>query len=59
MVVSIEGKAAVSMYFVKRSLIIRMYRFPKSVAERGPIQSVAITSHKPETAIASKGGLEW
>ena len=59
MVVSIEGKTAVLMYFVKRLLIIRMYRFPKFVAEREPIQSAAITSHGPETAMGSKSGLEW
>ena len=59
MAVSIEGKAAVSMYFVKRSPIIRMYRFPKLVAGRGPIQSAAITSHGPETAMGSKGCFEW
>ena len=59
MVVSIEGKAAVLMYFVKRLLIIRMYRFPKFVAETEPIQSAAITSHGPETAMGSKSGLEW
>ena len=59
MVASIEGKAAVSMYFVKRSPIIRMYQFPKFVAGRRPIQSAAITSHGPETAMGSKGGFEW
>ena len=59
MVVSIEGEAAVSIYFVKRLSIIRMYRFPRFAARRGPIQSVAITSHAPETAMGSKGGFEW
>ena len=59
MAVSIEGKASVSMYFVKRSPILRMYQFPKFVTGRGPIQSAAITSHRPETAIESKGGFEW
>ena len=59
MAVSIEGKAAVSMYFVKRSPILRMYQFPKFVAGRGPIQSAAITSHGPETAMGSKVGFEW
>ena len=54
MVVSIEGEAAVSIYFVKRLSIIRMYRFPRFAARRGPIQSVAITSHAPETAWAAK-----
>ena len=59
MVVSIEGKSEVSMYFVKRSPIIRIYRFPKFVAARGPIQSAAITSHGPETTMGSKSGFEW
>ena len=59
MVVSVEVKAEVSMYFVKRLPIIRTYRFPKFVAGRGHIQSVAITSHRPETAMGSKGGFEW
>ena len=59
MAVLIEGKAAVSMYFVKRSPILRMYQFPKFVAGRGPIQSVAITSNGPETAMGSKVGFEW
>ena len=59
MVVSIEGKAAVSMYFAKRSPIIRIYRFPKFVAGREPIQSAAITSHRPETAMGNKDGFEW
>ena len=59
MVVSIEGKAAVSMYFVNRSPIIKIYRFPKLVAGRGPIQSAAITSHGPEAAMGSKGGFDW
>ena len=54
-----RGKSAVLMYFVKRSPILRMYRFPKFVAARGPIQSAAITSHGPETAMGSKGGFEW
>ena len=57
--VSIEDKAAVSIYFVKRSPTIRMYRFPKFVTGRGPIQSAAITSHDPEMVIGRKGGLEW
>ena len=59
MVVSVEVKAEVSMYFVKRLPIIRTYRFPKFVAGRGHIQSVAITSHRPETTMGSKGGFEW
>ena len=59
MVVSIESNAAVSMYFVKRSPIIRIYRFPKFAAGRGPVQSAAITSHGPETTMGSKGGFEW
>ena len=59
MVVSIEGKATVSIYFVKRSRRIRMYRFPKFMTGRGPIQSAAITSHGPETAMGRKGGFEW
>ena len=59
MVISIEGKSAVSMDFVKRLPIIRIYRFPKFAAARGPIQSAAITSHGPETAMGSKGGFEW
>ena len=59
MVVSIEGKAVVSMYFVKTSPIMRIYRFRKFVAGRGPIESAAITSHGPETAMGSKGGFEW
>ena len=37
MVVSVEVKAEVSMYFVKRLPIIRTYRFPKFVAGRGHI----------------------
>ena len=45
--------------FAKRSPIIRIYRFPKFVAGRGPIQSAAITSHRPETAMGKKGGFEW
>ena len=59
MVVSVEVKVEVSMYFVKRLPIIRTYRFPKFVTGRGHIQSVAITSHRPETAMGSKGGFEW
>ena len=59
MVVSIEGKAVVSMYFVKTSPIMRIYRFRKFVAGRGPIQSAAITSHGPERAMGSKGGFKW
>ena len=59
MVVSIECKAAVSMYFVKRSPIIRTYQFPKFVAGRGHIQFAAIASHGPEIAMGSKGGFEW
>ena len=59
MAVSIEGNAAVLMYFVKKSPIIRMYRFAKLVAGRGPIQSVAITSYGPETTPGSKGSFEW
>ena len=58
MVFSIEGKAAVSMCFVKRSSMIRMCQFPKSVAGRGPMQSAAITSHGPETRMGSKGSFE-
>ena len=50
-VVLIEGKAAVLIYFVKKSPIMRMYRIPKFVTERGPIQSVAITPHGPVMAI--------
>ena len=56
-VVSIESKAAVLIYFVKRSPTIRMYRFPKFVTGRGPIQSAAITFHGPEAAIGRRGGL--
>ena len=57
--VSIEGKAAVSIYFVKRSPTIRIYRFPKFMTGRGPIQSAASTFHSPETAIGRRDGLEW
>ena len=46
MAVSAEGKAAVLMYFVKRSPILRMYQFLKFVTGKGPIQSAAITSQK-------------
>ena len=59
MAVSIEGKAVVSMYFVKRSLIIRMYQFPEFVVRKGPIQFEAITFHVPEKAMSRKGGFEW
>ena len=59
MAVSIKGKAAVSMCFVKRSPIIRMCRFSQSVAWRGPIQSATITSHRLETTMGTKGGFEW
>ena len=59
MVVSVEVKAEVPMYFVKRLPIIRTYRYPKFVAGTGHILSVAITSHRPETAMGSKGGFEW
>ena len=59
MAISIEGKVAVSMYFVKRLPIIRMYQFPKFVVGRGLIQSAAITSHRPETTMGSKSGFEW
>ena len=58
MVVSIEGKVAVLMCFAKMSPIMRIYRFPKFVAGRGPIQSATITSHGPETAMGNKGGFE-
>ena len=47
MAVSIEGKAAVSMYNV-RLPIITMHQFPKFVAGREPMQSSAITPHGPE-----------
>ena len=55
----IEGKAAVLLYFVKKSLTMRMYRLPKFVTERGSIQSVAITPHSPEMAIGRRSGLKW
>ena len=56
--VLVEGKAVVLIYFVKWSPTIRMYQFPKHVTGRGPIQSVAITSHDPEMATARRGCLE-
>ena len=55
----IESKAAVSIYFVKRSPTIRMYQFSKFVTGRGPIQSGTITSHGPEMSLGRRGGLEW
>ena len=55
----IESKAAALIYFVKRSPTIEMYQFPKFVTGRGPIQSVAITSHGPEMARGRRGGLDW
>ena len=36
-----------------------MYRFSKSVAWRGPMQSATITFHRVETTMGSKGGFEW
>ena len=59
MAVSIKGKAAVSMCLVKRSPIIRMYQFSKSVARRGPMQSATITSYRLETTMGTKDGFEW
>ena len=59
MIVLIEGKAAVLIYFVNKSLTMRMYRLPKFVTERGPIQSMAITPHSAEMAIDRRSGLEW
>ena len=50
-VVLIEGKAAVLIYFIKKSPTMRMYRLPKFVTERGPIQTVAIPPDGPEMAI--------
>ena len=58
-VVLIEGKAAILIYFVKKSLTMRMHRLPKFVTERGPIQSMAITPHSAEMAIGRRSGLEW
>ena len=57
--VSIEGNAAVSIYFLNRSPTIGMYRFPKFMTGRGHIRSAEITFHGPETAISRRGGFEW
>ena len=61
--VSIEGRAAVLIYFVKRWPTKRMYRFPKFVTicpcGRGSIQSAAITCHGPDTGMGRRDGFEW
>ena len=59
MAISIEDKAAVSIYFVKRSPTIRMYWFPKFVTGRGPIQSAVIISHEPGMPMGRRGVFEW
>lgn len=55
--VSLESKTAVMICFVNRLPTI-MYQFPKFVAGRDPIQSLVITSHRPEMAIGRRGGFE-
>ena len=56
---SIEGKAAVSIYYVNRSPTIRIYLSPKFVTGREHMQSASITSHGPETATGRRGDFEW